>query len=154
MKYIYTILIGLTIIALAGCESGPNTGKGFSLPEGDASSGKITFVKLGCNTCHSIADIEQLPSGDEELPRVKLGGSVLNVKTYGELVTSVINPSHRVWKRNYQGVIKSEDGSSKMRIYNDFMTVTELVDLVTFLEDNYEVDAYKRTQYSRFGSIH
>ena len=150
MRYIYTLLIGLTIIALAGCELGPNTGKGFSLPEGDASTGKVTFVELGCNTCHSIADIEQLPSDDVELPRVKLGGSVRSVKTYGELVTSIINPSHKVWKRNNQGVVKSEDGSSNMRIYNDVMTVTELVDLVTFLEGNYEIDTYHRTKYGRF----
>ena len=154
MRYIYTLLIGLTIIALAGCESGVNTGKGFSLPEGDASAGKVTFVDLACHTCHSIADIDQLQSDDVELPRVKLGGSVRSVKTYGELVTSIINPSHKILKRSNQGVITSEDGSSRMRIYNDVMTVTQLVDLVTFLEDNYEVIDYKRTEYGRFGPIH
>ena len=154
MRYIYTLLIGLTIIALVGCDSGVNTGKGFSLPDGDASDGKVTFVDLACHTCHSIADIDQLQSDDEELPRVKLGGTVPIVKTYGELVTSIINPSHKILKRSNQGVIFSEDGSSRMRIYNDVMTVTKLVDLVTFLEDNYEVVAYKRTKYNRFESIH
>jgi hypothetical protein len=153
MKYICTLLIGLTITALAGCEPNPNSGKGFSLPEGDVSAGKVTFVELGCNTCHSIADIVQLSSDDTESPRIKLGGSTHNIKTYGELVTSIINPSHKILRHYFQGVVKSEDGSSKMQIYNDVMTVTQLVDLVTFLEDNYEVDAYNRTAYSRFGPI-
>ena len=154
MRYICTLLIGLIIIALAGCESGPNTGKGFSLPEGNVSNGKVTFVELGCNKCHSIADIEQLPSDDKAFPRVKLGGSVHSIRTYGELVTSIINPSHKVVKRYNEGIIKSGDGSSKMLLFNDVMTVTQLVDLVTFLEDNYEVTAYKRTSYRRFDSVH
>lgn len=154
MRYIYTLLIGLTIIVLAGCESGPNTGKGFSLPEGNLANGKVAFVELGCNKCHSIAGIEQLPSDDKAFPRVKLGGSVHSVRTYGELVTSIINPSHKVVKKYNQGIIKSEDGSSMMQLSNDVMTVTQLVDLVTFLEDNYEVTAYKRTSYRRFDSIH
>jgi len=142
------------MILISGCEYGPNTGKGFSLPEGNITAGKATFIELKCNTCHSIADIERLESDDKELPRIKLGGTVRGVKNYGELVTSVINPSHKVWKRFNQGVVMTEDGSSTMRIYNDVMTVTQLVDLVTFLEDNYEVEPYRRTAYSRFGMVH
>jgi sulfur-oxidizing protein SoxX len=153
MRYIYTVLLGLTIITLAGCEPNPNSGKGFSLPEGNASNGKVTFVKLGCNTCHSIADIEQLPSDNKQFPRVKLGGPTHSIKTYGELVTSIINPSHKILRHYNQGIVKSEDGSSKMQIYNDVMTVTQLVDLVTFLEENYEVDAYRRTAYSRYKTV-
>ena len=174
MKSSYTLLIGLTMVVLSGCQPDPNTGEGFSLPKGDAAAGKIAFVDLACNACHSIADIEQLPSNDTALPHIKLGGTVRNVKAYGGLVTSIINPSHKVittftshsseqvvtpstthpsrivMKRKDQEVIKSEDGSSKMRSYNDIMTVTQLVDLVTFLENNYEIDAYNRTTYRRF----
>ncbi len=162
MRSNYRLLIGLAMFMMTSCQPDPNTGKGFSLPEGDASIGKVTFVELGCNTCHSIADIEQLPSDDKDIPRIKLGGSVKSVKAYGELVTSIINPSHKiittyithptriVKKLKDRGVVKSEDGSSKMRSYNDVMTVTQLVDLVTFLEENYEFDAYKRTIYSRY----
>jgi sulfur-oxidizing protein SoxX len=155
MKRTYILLVGLAIILLAGCEPQPNTGKGFSLPEGDASKGKLTFIKLGCNTCHSIADIDQLPRDDQSLPHVKLGGSVSTIKTYGELVTSVINPSHKILRRKpyNQGTVMDKDGSSIMRIYNDVMTVTQLVNLVTFLEGNYEVIPYRRTVYSRVDSI-
>lgn len=161
MRCSYTLLIGLTMIVLSGCEPDPNTGKGFSLPKGDVSAGKVTFIELACNKCHSVAGIEQLPSNDKDLPRIKLGGEVRSVKAYGELVTSIINPSHKVnttyitypsrvvKKLENQGVVKSEDGSSTMRTYNDIMTVTQLVDLVTFLEEYYEFDASKRKPYSR-----
>jgi hypothetical protein len=155
MKRTYIILVGLVIISLAGCEPNPNTGKGFSLPEGDATKGKTTFIELGCNTCHSIADIQQLSTNDQTLPQVKLGGTVGTIKTYGELVTSIINPSHKILRRKpyNQGTVIEEDGSSAMRVYNDIMTVTQLVDLVTFLEDNYEVIPYRRTVYSRVDSV-
>jgi len=96
MRRSYTFLITLMMIVLVGCEPDPNTGKGFYLPKGDASTGKDVFLELSCNQCHSIADIEQLPSDDEDLPRIKLGGSVRSVKTYGELVTSIINPLSQV----------------------------------------------------------
>lgn len=154
MRYIIKVLIGLTFIALAGCEQNANTGTGFSLPEGDAATGKIVFVELGCNQCHSVADIERLPTDDADIPNVVIGGSVARVKSYGDLVTSIINPSHKILGRYDPKMVKNEDGSSKMLIYNDVMTVTQLVDLVTFLEGNYELDMYYRTRYDRFGSIH
>ena len=159
MKLNITILIGFTLIALAGCEQSPNTGKGFSLPEGNAANGKIAYVELACNRCHSVADIEQVPSEGLELPNVKLGGTVLSIKTYGDLVTSIINPSHRILRGHTQGIasqklLMNDDGNSKMPIYNDVMTVTQLVDLVTFLEGHYELDLYYRTRYNRFGPAH
>lgn len=154
MKRTNTLLIGLTTIVLAGCEFGPNTGKGFSLPEGDASRGKATFVDLGCNHCHSIGEIDQISSDDIDLPWIKLGGTVSQVKTYGDLVTSIINPSHKVVKRYNQGVVMSDDGESMMRNYNDVMTVSQLVDLVTFLEGNYEIMVYPRTPYPKYGPLH
>ena len=156
MKRTYIFLIGLAIFSLVGCDAQPNTGKGFSLPKGDPSLGKTTFIELGCNSCHSIANIEQLPQNDKSLPTVKLGGSVDTIKTYGELVTSIINPSHKIIRRKpyNQGTVITEDGSSTMQVYNDIMTVTQLVNLVTFLEDNYEIAVYPRTVYSRVDSIH
>ncbi len=154
MKHACALMVSIVIILIAGCEVGPNTGKGFSLPEGDVSKGRVAFIELKCNICHSIGDIEQFPSNDQDLPRIKLGGSVSGIKTYGELVTSVINPSHKVWKRYNQGVVMSEDGRSTMHLFNDVMTVTQLVNLVTFLETNYEVEPYRRTAYSRFGLVH
>ena len=83
----------------------------------------------------------------EEL--IALGGVTRLVKTYGDLVTSIINPSHR-YSIGYAAEEVKTDGESQMRLYNDEMTVTQLIDLVTFLQPHYEVDIYPRTPYVPF----
>jgi hypothetical protein len=40
-----------------------------------------------------------------------------------------------------------------MVVYNEIMTVQQLVDLVTYLESNYEIVPATRTEYARYGSI-
>ena len=56
-----TLLLG----ALAGCNP---QARGFALPPGDAEQGKETFVAMGCNACHSIADsIEKLTEAKIEM---------------------------------------------------------------------------------------
>ena len=154
MRLISSLFIGLTLVVMAGCEYGPNTGKGFSLPEGNAENGKVLFVKLACNQCHYVADIKLLESDNKDITGIKLGGTVHSTKTYGDLVTSIINPSHRISARYQKEMVTNEDGSSRMQVYNDVMTVTELVDIVTFLEQNYELEPYTRTNYHRFGPIY
>jgi hypothetical protein len=151
MKNIYTWSIGLVIVLLVGCTPGPNSGKGFSLPEGSSSNGKAAFVELGCNSCHSTKDVEQLSLADKTFPSVELGGPTRTTKTYGELVTSIINPSHKISTRYRPSVVVIEDGTSTMKIYNDVMTVTQLVDLVTYLESQFEVFEYRRTTYPKYG---
>jgi hypothetical protein len=71
---------------------------------------------------------------------VTLGGEVTRVKTYGELVTSIINPSHRL-ARGYPTEEVSAAGESLMALayLNDVMTVQQLIDLVAFLQARYEV---------------
>ena len=44
-------------------------------------------------------------------PYVELGGNITKVKSYGELVTSIINPSHDLAK-GYAEEVVSEDGES------------------------------------------
>lgn len=127
------LLILLPLLFLWGCE--PNA-RGFALPEGDVEAGKVTFEQLGCTQCHSIDGIAwQGPEGGVEVP---LGGAVSSLKTYGELVTSVINPSHRI-ARPYLGEQVAVDGESTMRRYNEVMTVQQLVDIVSYLQTEYNV---------------
>ena len=75
-----------------------------------------------------------------------LGGKVARIKTYGELVTSIINPSHRLAKAYPSDEIQIE-GRSRMLNYNDAMTVSELIDLVAFLQPRYEIREYDMTYY-------
>lgn len=110
--------------------------RGFALPEGDIEEGKMTYRKLACNTCHSISEIEW--KGGSDSLKIHLGGEVSSQKSYGDLVTSVINPSHKI-ARAYKQETVTEEGLSKMKNYNEVMTVQELIDLVAFLQSEYKV---------------
>ena len=120
-------LFATQLALIVGC----GEGRGFALPSGALEAGKTAFTKFGCNNCHSAGDIEF--KGLDQNLKVPLGGSTSLVKTYGELVTSIINPAHKIDKNN-----QLVDGF-KMKTYNEVMTVQELVDLVTFLQSEYEI---------------
>jgi mono/diheme cytochrome c family protein len=132
-------LIVVSLVALSACDrDAMMSSKGFRLPDGDAQAGREAFLYMQCHQCHTIKG-EQLPGiPGQEPPYVELGGSVSKVKTYGELITSIINPSHKL-ARGYAAEVVSEEGESKMYIYNDHMTVTELTDIVMFLQPYYDV---------------
>ena len=96
------------------------------------------FTELGCNNCHSVTDkIAHAPEEDGAI-HVELGGTVTRVKTYADLVTSIINPSHKL-SRGANHMTTTADGQSRMPVYNDVMTVQQLVDLTAFLEGTYQV---------------
>ena len=136
----FTNFLACFFLALttSACMQSPKSGSGFRLPDGNPAMGKKTFLAMQCNACHTIQGLE-LPALDLEAPvTVVLGGPVSRVKTYGQLVTSVINPSHKLIRRYPQDEI-SGDGESLMPVMNDFMTVQQLVDLVAFLQDQYQI---------------
>jgi len=139
MKRFSALTLLLTcVLVLSGCdEDRTMSERGFRLPEGDAMAGRETFLYMHCNQCHTIQG-EQLPTIPGFEPFVELGGPVTRVKTYGELVTAIINPSHKL-AEGYAKDLVSEDGKSKMYVYNGFMTVQELTDLVMFLQPHYDV---------------
>ncbi|MDX2319681.1 MAG: cytochrome C [Moritella sp.] len=146
MKYLSLYMLALGATILVGCESGPDSPQGFSLPKGDVSNGKMVFIKYKCQSCHALKGVEQ--SGIIENPElsVRLGGTSPFVKTYADLVTSIINPSHKI-ARDYPRSMLQTDGVSKMAVYNDVMTVTELVDVVSFLQPYYELVPHSKTDY-------
>ena len=143
-----TTIIGTVIAAvmlMSACdEEKVMSERGFRLPDGDAQSGRETFLYMQCNQCHTIKN-EELPIVPGTEPYVELGGVVTQVKTYGELVTAIVNPSHKL-ADGYAEDLVSEDGVSNMYIYNDYMTVQELTDLVRFLQPHYDI-APPRYQY-------
>ena len=130
------ITIAATVVGVSACNP---QAKGFALPPGDATRGQQTFIALGCNSCHSVRDkLERdLVSADPSV-NVALGGEVTRVKTYGDLVTSIINPSHKLSRGNDPSTVMP-DGTSVMQDYNDVMTVQQLLDLTSFLQESYTV---------------
>jgi len=145
------MLTAVTVI-LTGCGSGVESPSGFSLPEGDVNNGKSVFIKYQCLSCHQLDGIA--PTGITDNPElsVKLGGKTSKIRTYAELVTSVINPSHKIAK-GYPKSALQLGGISKMTNYNDVMTVSELVDLVVFLQSHYELTPYPRTEYRYYETM-
>ena len=130
------IVISVAFVLLSGCE--PQS-RGFNLPPGDTAQGEATFILMQCNNCHSIKD--SIPWSGETLEQklnVVLGGPTTQVKTYGDLVTSIIHPSHKLSRGNTPATV-NEIGESRMRNYNDVMSVQELIDLVAFLQSKYEI---------------
>lgn len=139
MQRVLILLGSATILALvSGCNMATTSSRSFNLPDGDAGNGQEIFVTLECTACHKVRGLD-LPAPQTEGPvMVVLGGGVTKVKSYGELVTSIINPSHRLARHHPAGKI-SQEGQSLMTPYNDVMTVTQLIDLVAFLQSQYDV---------------
>ena len=137
-RLVVTLLL-VSLAALSACDQDAMmSSKGFRLPDGDAVAGRDIFLYMQCHQCHSING-EQLPViAGQEPPYVELGGKVTYVRTYGQLITSIINPSHEL-ARGYAEEVVSEDGESDMYIYNSHMTVQELIDIVMYLQPYYDV---------------
>lgn len=140
------ILIALTTMLFA-CDQGAQSPRGFSLPEGDPQEGLAVYKKYGCGDCHTIAGETVYDTATFLIVKpIPLGGSSGRIKTYAELVTSIINPSHKLTPRQ-PASFTSEDGVSLMRIVNDELTVSELIDLVAYLQPKYKVTPYRTSDY-------
>lgn len=139
MKALWIACTMASALALAGaCDGGPKSGRGLRLPDGDIEQGRRVFVELGCPGCHEVAGVvAAAPKGETPIV-VKLGGPVRRVETYGELVTSIVNPSHGLPRLHPAGEV-AIGGESRMPDFNDEMTVAQLIDLVAFLQAQYEL---------------
>lgn len=128
----------LLILSACGLQD-PKSASGFRLPDGDVKAGRTAFVQLRCHVCHQVEGIDVRPEGTGAVS-VPIGGDTLRVKTYGDLVTSIINPSHRIAPGTDPASV-APGGRSLMENaqLNDVMTVRQLVDLVAFLQTTYRV---------------
>ena len=140
--------LALTIVVCAaGCTSDPKSATGFTLPDGDTTLGEAAFVQLHCYECHSVAGVEFPDVEQSQQAIVQLGGEVSKIRTYGELVTSIINPSHQIATGYRSDQVSTGEGESKMKNYNDVLTVRQLIDLVAFLQSHYTLRTPDPTIY-------
>lgn len=133
-----TWLLGVLLLALPACDAGRKGSAGFRLPDGDPERGRAVFVANRCHGCHVVAG-EDLPApvAEPAVP-VTLGGRVPAAVTDGELVTSIINPSHRLAGWVKPASVRSGT-LSRMGDFNESLSVRDLVDLVAFLQSRYQV---------------
>ncbi len=144
---ILSILAGLTM--LSACDQAATLQGELNLPEGDAVRGQQHFVSLGCNSCHTVRSVE-LPAPEVDGPvHIILGSETGRISSYGALVTSIANPSHRIAGQHQRSGM-SPDGESIMTVFNDVMTVTQLTDLVAFLQPHYQKVSRPRYRYRTY----
>lgn len=140
------ILLVYVLFLLIGCDSTAGSRDMIHLPPGDATRGKEHFVALGCISCHTVLN-ETLPAPEIAGPvRIRLGNTTSTALTYAQLVTSIVNPSHRV-SRFHLKKYASADGLPTMPVYNDVMTIAQLSDLVAFLAPHYAKASRPGYQY-------
>lgn len=121
-------------VILAGCDR-LQSGRRLRLPKGSAENGKAAFIALKCTECHTVRGVElPKPTVQPDLV-VELGGSVPRLRTVGDLMTSIIHPTQAVSFKMKRPVVGAP--VTNMPELNDTMTVTQLIDLVRFLQPRY-----------------
>lgn len=129
------LAIALGLI-LAGCGQPLKSARSLQLPQGHAENGKAAFVDLKCVRCHTVVGVE-LPKPTEAADKVvALGGDVARLRTIGDLLTSIIHPSAVISEKMPRPGGKKVT-ESPMPVVNDDMTVTQMIDLVTFLQPRF-----------------
>jgi sulfur-oxidizing protein SoxX len=133
-KYVLGFGVLLTGLFLVGCDR-LESGRRLRLPKGSAENGKVAFIALKCTECHTVAGVElPKPTVETELV-VELGGNVPRLRTVGDLLTSIVHPTQSVsFKMKRPAVGAPVTG---MPTVNDVMTVSQLIDLVRFLQPRY-----------------
>ena len=149
MRISLVLLSLISVFLLSACDYGPKSSMGFTLPDGEAGYGKVYFVEFRCIDCHTVVGMEDellAPEGIDPIMNVPIGGVTTRIATYGELVTSIINPSHKV-SEQYRLSPAMDIEQSPMRNYNGIMTVQELIDIVAFVQNQYELAPMPATVY-------
>ena len=122
---------------VSGCTYYPTFG--FPIDEGDIDAGRQAFIDFECHTCHTVVGIRLPALTGNPPPLLELGGETSQVKAYSELVTSIINPGHRISERydERRGRLTFSGDSPMSMQHIDTMTIRELIDVVAFLDSRY-----------------
>lgn len=141
LKFLFPLMATFTAIALAGCSAFYSP---FSFPTTEASveSGRQAFIDQQCHQCHSVAGVRFPELAGASAPILELGGATSSVKSYAELVTSIIEPNHVIAERYreeqaIEGRVPLESPMPTPDL--DRMTVQQLIDIVAFLDSRYEL---------------
>ncbi len=151
MKTLPLGVVAALAVTLCACDPGARQAKGFRLPEGNIEEGRKAFVALNCHTCHTVSGVELPKPVSPGQHQIHLGGDVYQVKTYGQLVTAIIHPSHDI-TRPFKSTpakppalkeLKSEAAetagkASPMPSFNHIITAQQVIDLTTFLQSRYK----------------
>jgi mono/diheme cytochrome c family protein len=130
---------------VGGCAPERKGSTGFRLPDGDPAAGRRAFLANRCNACHTVAGEDFQAPVVEPPVGVELGGRIPYARTDGELVTSILNPSHRIaWSEHPERL--SSARLSRMGDFSESLSARDVVDLAAYLQSRYKVvpPAYHR----------
>lgn len=126
----------LTCLLHWGNLSWADTDNQLTLAQGSYAAGEEAFIKLQCTACHTVKGVN-LPAAEEMFEVAIELGSDKQHKTSAQLLTAIANPSHSLAEGFPISSITS-NGSTKMPNFNDIMTVSELINITTFLKKHYK----------------
>ena len=134
MKTGFVLCLMFAGLMLTGCDR-PESGRQLRLPKGSVENGKAAFIALKCTECHTVAGVDlPKPVVAPDLI-VELGGTVPRLRTVGDLMTAIIHPTQAVSAKMKRPAVGPT--VTNMPDLNDTMTVSQLVDLVRFLQPRY-----------------
>jgi hypothetical protein len=145
MKLSFPLLVLslLGVAVLSACRTYPNYANDFRFPiqDGDITRGREAFLQLGCPQCHVVSGVELPEYKGTRFISMPLGGELVFAKTYADIVTSIINPNHVISDRylNLLPAAQRSRANTSPMYMNPNMKVTELIDIVAFLNSRYSL---------------
>ncbi len=141
----------IILLVLASCATRPDYATQFRFPIewGNIAEGQAAFIDLECHQCHTVNGVDLVSYEGESPMMLELGGTIVYAKTYADLVTSIINPIHVV-SDEYLSMLPRDArrGTTTIMPFKDQMTVTQLIDLVMFLNSRYVLmEGYSEIYY-------
>lgn len=141
-KILFILVSAIFLSQLISCDRNALGRSGLYLPLGNAENGRLAFISLQCHACHTVTGVA-LPPMKMATPVINfnLGGAGSRVKSYSGLVTAIINPAHFTsseYVESLNELTKTGKIESPMPSLNDKMTVTQMIDIVAFLDARYE----------------
>lgn len=138
--------IAAVTFAVLAAACADTSGFVFPVRQGDVVAGRQAFIDHQCHECHSVASVD-LPELAGEAPvQLMLASEFSTARSYGELVTAVINPDHVISQayREQLRLSATVPVESPMAGYSiENMTVRQLLDIVAFLHSRYAlIDDY------------
>jgi len=141
----------VALLILTSCATHPDYATQFRFPIewGSIAEGQQAFVDLECHQCHTVNGVDLVAFEGESPVALELGGTIVYAKTYADLVTSIINPSHVV-SDEYLDTLPRDDrrDATTSMPFKDQMTVAQLIDMVKFLNSRYALmEGYREVYY-------
>lgn len=138
MKHLVFALIAVTSLHLSLQAEDPAHQKTI-VPQGKAGLGKKIFVEKGCYKCHTVKDTELPKIEVDPTYAIPLGEQDHEGWTRDQYGAAIMNPNHtvaeeyRILMMTLGDHFKAEN--SPMPSFNEFLTISDLINLATFLSE-------------------